>query len=379
MKITIVTETFPPEINGVAMTLGRIVEGLRRRRHEVTVAVPARRDRTPGTHPASDLVSLPGMRIPRYPELRLGFPAKGPLIRRWRDDRPDIVHVATEGPLGWSATRAAHALGIPLVTSYHTNFHRYGAYYGYGALQSGVLRWLRHIHGRSRCTFVPSEDLRTGLEQERFANLRVLGRGVDTACFSPDKRDFALRREWGVDDDTPVALYVGRVAGEKNLPLTIRAWEAMRETAPTMPLVIVGDGPERPRLERTRPEIRFAGMRRGEELARHYASADVFPFASTTETFGNVVTEAMASGLLVVAFDYAAPAKFIRDGLNGFLAPFDDDEAYLAAAHRAAAVRPVWPALRAAARDAVLPYSWDSILDNYESTLTEVLTPAEAS
>lgn len=361
------------------MTLGRIVEGLLRRRHEVSVAVPARRDRAPGTHPATELVTLPGMRIPRYPELRLGLPARGRLLRRWRKDRPDIIHVATEGPLGWSATRAAHALGIPLVTSYHTNFHRYGAHYGYGALQKHVLGWLRHIHSRSRCTFVPSEDLRAELERSGFSRLRVLGRGVDTACFSPDKRDPALRREWGVEGDTPVALYVGRVAGEKNIPLTIRAWEAMCETIPEMPLVIVGDGPERQRLERTRPDIRFAGMRRGDDLARHYASADFFPFASTTETFGNVVTEAMASGLPVVAFDYAAPSQFIRDGINGFLAPFDDNDAYIAAVRRAALARPAWPALRAAARGAVLPQSWDSIVDRYESSLNEILSPAKVS
>lgn len=370
MKIVLVTETFPPEVNGVAMTLHRVTEGLSDRGHSLEVVCPFHRDRAELALSGNyTLEMVPGLPIPRYDDLRFGLPARSRLLCRWRVLQPDLVHIATEGPLGWSAMRAARGLGIPYITTFHTNFHRYGAHYGYGFLNKVVLRWLRSMRENATATFVPSETVREELAQAGFSRLSILGRGVDTVLYDPAKRDERLRASWGATPDTPVALYVGRVASEKNIPLTFRAYQAMRNILPDLKLVVVGDGPERAALEQTHPEVRFAGMRRGEDLARHYAAGDVFLFASLSETFGNVVTEAMASGLVVLGHDYAAPHQYIRDGDNGRLAPFGDTEGFLAAACSLAMERESWPSLRSAARATALDLSWDAILDHFESEL----------
>lgn len=362
MRFSLVTETFPPEINGVSMTLGRLVQGLRQRRFDVQVVAPARPDRI-GTAPS--LFPVPGFPIPRYPELRFGLPANSSLERLWRRQRPDCVHIATEGPLGWSAGRVARHLGIPVVSSFHTNFHSYGSHYGFGFLKNGVLAWLRAFHNATLRTFVPSADMIDLLTRRGFRNLRLFSRGVDTRLFHPDKRDPALRHDWGAGPQTPVILYVGRLAGEKNLSLTIRAFRAMRELLPDARMVLVGDGPERKPLQADVPEATFTGMLQGEALATAYASADAFLFASITETFGNVVTEAMASGLPVLAFNYAAPGRFIVPGKNGALAPLNDEPAFLDQARQLAAIRSRWTQMGLAARQTLLPHSWDRIIDHY--------------
>jgi len=386
MKLTLVTETFPPEVNGVAMTLHRLVTGMAERGHAVEVVRPRQKaDAAP--HPAEPIdtyseLLVPGGPIPGYSGLRFGLPVRGRLLERWRTERPEIVHVATEGPLGLAATHAARTLGVPLSSSFHTNFHSYGKHYGYGFLIRTALAYLRWVHNRTGVTFAPSRDLIKTLAGEGFANLSLLGRGVDTRLFHPGRRDPELRAAWGAPDgETPVAVYVGRLAGEKNMPLTFEAYRALRQRMPELKLVAVGDGPSRAKLERENPDVIFAGMRRGEDLARHYASADCFLFASITETFGNVVTEALASGLVVLAYDYAAAGKYIEHGRNGFKAAYDDRDAFLSAAGEMAARRADWPAIREAAVETVRPLSWDAILNHFEAVLAQVVhgeQPAEA-
>lgn len=376
MKLCLVTETFAPEINGVSMTLGRLVEGLSARGLEVTVVAPGRSDRPTGQQQSHTCVSVPGIPIPRYSELRFGLPAWSRLRRLWSANRPDVVHIATEGPLGWSALRTAGKLGLPTVSSFHTNFHSYGDHYGFGFLQKGVLGWLRCFHNRTLRTFAPSDDLIKALSGSGFNNLRLFARGVDTALYGPQRRDPALRQSWQARDETPVALYVGRLAGEKNLELVVAAYLKMREELPALRLVIVGDGPDRRRIEKMVPQAVFAGMQRGDALAAHYASADVFLFASVTETFGNVVTEAMASALPVLAYDYAAAGRFIRSGENGLLAPLGNADAFLQQAARMARLQQRWPELGSAARQTVLPHSWDSIIDAYVRELSTLNLPA---
>lgn len=381
MSLCLVTETFPPEINGVAMTLGRMVEGLVQRGVQVSVVAPARADRnqlrsSTGERLVVRQLPVKGLPIPRYPELRFGLPAGGKLRRFWQCNRPDIVHVATEGPLGWSALRLCRRMGIRCVSSFHTNFHNYGAHYGYGFLRKLVLDWLRYCHNRTAITFAPSEDLIQQLESAGFRNLRLLSRGVDTRLFSPQRRCEKLRTEWGADQQTPVAIYVGRLAGEKNLDLVVRAYERMRAELPRLRMVFVGDGPDRSRIEKQLPDAHFAGMRTGADLAAHYASADCFLFGSTTETFGNVVTEALASGLAVLAFNYAAPGRFIRHGQNGWLAAFADEADFLDKAVQLARCHGDWPALGAAARATMAPFSWDGIVDGYLADIGRIYPPA---
>ena len=320
LHVAVITETFPPEVNGVAMTLGRMVEGLLAAGHRVSLTRP--RQRADAADPPCGIPTslVGGLPMPGYPGLRFGLPARGHLRRRWSADRPDVVQVVTEGPLGTSAVRAARDLRIPVVTEFHTNFHAYSRHYGFGWLERLVARHLRTLHNRGDLTLVPTHEIAERLEQAGYRNVRVVARGVDTTLFHPGRRSRELRASWGAGDEDLVIAHVGRLAPEKNLPLVFSTFAAIRRHAPRARLVMVGDGPVRNALQRRHADAIFAGMRRGEDLAAHYASADLFLFPSLTETYGNVVLEALASGLPVVAFRQAAAAELIRHGRNGMLA-----------------------------------------------------------
>ena len=367
MRLALVTETYPPEVNGVAMTLSRLVGGLRAAGHAVEVVRPRQlHERGPG--PAEDFV-VPGIVIPFYDALRIGLPVVRRLEARWRAWRPDVVHVATEGPLGLAALEAAERLRLPVTSSFHTNFHAYGGHYGVAALRDVTLGYLRWFHNRTRCTLAPTRQMVGELAEARFRNLGVMARGVDTRLFDPARRDEALRASWGASPDDPVALYVGRIAAEKNLGLAVEAFLRLREREPRFRFVLVGDGPAKEGLMRAHPDFHYAGMRRGEELAAHYASGDLFLFPSVTETFGNVVTEALASGLATVGYDYAATREHVRDGRNGFVARFGDAADFHTAARRALEARERWPELRAAARRTASGLTWEAVVGRFTADI----------
>jgi len=199
--------------------------------------------------------------------------------------------------------------------------------------------------------------------------LEMLGRGADTTLFNPEKRDVDLRQSWGAGDADPVALYVGRAAAEKDIPLSLEAWTTAREACPNLKMVVVGDGPVRRRLEAKWPDVYFAGMRYDEDLARHYASADLFIFGSTSETFGNVVIEAMASGLAVLTYDYAAGRQFIRSGVSGMLVPLGDRPAFLTQCKQSVRQPELLKTLGRAARLTVEDYPWQKTIDRFEKLL----------
>lgn len=357
------------------MTLGRLVDGLAARGHRITIIRPRQRHESPRFSVTQRLacrqVRLPGVPIPGYPQLRLGLPAGQRLRQQWTLNRPDLVHVATEGPLGASAITTARRLGIPVTSSFHTNFDQYTRDYRIGWMKPVVAAWLRHVHNRTLRTFAPTRDLLARLETEGYQNLRLLSRGVDSTLFNPGRRDASLRASWGVGPDDPVVLHVGRIAAEKNYPLLFRAFDAIKAVQPRARLVLVGDGPLLAAYQRQRPDVMFTGFYTGANLARHYASGDIYLHTSTTETFGNVVTEALGSGLAVAAFDYAAAHEFIRHGENGLTAPVGDEAAFLANAVRLARD----PALRGrlATQGALTArsLSWDAIIDRFLADLQE--------
>ncbi len=367
LRLSVVTETWPPEINGVALTLSRLVHGLCARNHQVQLIRPrqARADEA-RSDPGFQELLMRGMPIPRYPELKLGLPGKGALVRAWTLQRPDLVHIATEGPLGWSALQAARRLKLPVTSDFRTNFHAYSQHYGVGWLKTPIVAYLRKFHNLTRCTMVPTQGLRAELQAIGFQNVQVVARGVDTQLFSPARRSAALRESWGAGPDTLVMVTVGRLASEKNLDVVVKAYEAMRAAQHDVRLVFVGDGPQRAALQLRCPDAVFAGMRRGEDLAVHYASADLFAFASLTETFGNVTIEALASGLPVLAFDTAAAGDWVRHGHNGWLLPVDDADGFA----RQAAVLARDPALvrsaAARARGQVAQLDWQQIAQQVE-------------
>jgi glycosyltransferase involved in cell wall biosynthesis len=380
LRVAVVTETYPPEVNGVAMTLSRLVGGLLERRHRVQLIRPRQ---GPGESPVLsehfEEVLHRGIAIPRYDGLRMGLPAKQALFRLWSLKRPDVIHIATEGPLGWSALAAALKLKLPVSTGFHTNFHSYSRHYGVGFMKKPIAAYLRKFHNRALATLVPTESMRADLGSQGFENLRVVSRGVDTRLFAPARRSPALRERWGATGDGPVVLCVGRLAPEKNLPLALAAFGAMRRKVPESRLVVVGDGPERNALQRRHPDVHFAGARTGEDLAAHFASADVFLFPSQTETFGNVTLEAMASGLAVVAYDYAAAQQHLRHEISGLLAPFGDSSAFIALAAALAGSPARMRALGAEARRTAEKIDWHHVFDAFEAVLRDVVQRQEST
>ncbi len=377
LRIAVVTETWPPEVNGVALTVARTVEGLQRRNHDVQLVRPrqAQVDDAGGAEPRPRLheVLMRGLPIPRYPHLRMGLPAKQRLVRLWATQRPDLVHVATEGPLGWSALQAARHLRLPVTSDFRTNFHAYSRHYGIGWLHKPIMAYLRKFHNRCAVTMVPTEPLRRELLDAGFRHVEVVARGVDTQGFSPTLRSEALRAQWGVGADELVLACVGRLAPEKNLQLLLQAYEAIRRDGTPVRLLLVGDGPLRQELAQRVPQAIFAGQQRGEALAAHYASADLFAFPSLTETFGNVTAEAMASGLPVLAFDYAAAAQLITPGDSGVLVPFGNGDEFVRSALLLARSPARRAALGAAARRRALAQDWEGVIGRFESMLLQAL------
>ena len=370
MKLAIVTETFPPEINGVAMTFGVIARELASRGHFVSVYRPSRPDLAGPESPREfRQIPMAGLPIPGYPLLRMGLPARRKLRRLWSEDRPDLVHVATEGPLGFTAIRAARSLSIPVTSSFHTNFHAYASHYGISPFRRAALCWLRHVHNLTLRTFAPTADLCSELSNLGFRRLSVLSRGVDTRQFRPELRSPALRAEWRAAPDDPVVIHVGRMAAEKNYPLLFRVYAAMRESNPACRFVLAGEGPLKQALMSDHPDCFFAGFFTRDEIGRYYASADIYIHASLTETFGNVLTEAMSSGLAAAGFDYAAARIFIRSGVNGLSAPCGSPDSLIEAGRRLATDAPLRARLRAAARGAVEAQSWEKVVARFERDL----------
>ncbi len=378
LRIAVVTETYLPEVNGVAITISRMVAGLQQRQHQIQLIRPRQhRHDNAANSPGFEEVLQRGVAIPRYASLKMGLPAKQALLRLWSLQRPDLVHLVTEGPLGWSALNAAIKLKIPCSSDFHTNFHSYSKHYGVGWLKKPIAAYLRKFHNKASCTLVPTSAMREDLERHGYANLRVVARGVDTGLFNPGKRSAALRQQWGIKPRQPVALHVGRLAPEKNLPLVLEAYAAMKQVRPDTRLVLVGDGPERAALQAAHPDCVFAGMRTGEELATHYATADLFLFPSTTETFGNVTVEAMASGLAVIAYDYAAAAEYIQHGRNGLVTAFDNAREFISLAINLIGDPQRIVSLGRRARESAEHIDWDAIYGEFESTLLDIITAHE--
>lgn len=376
MRLAYVTETFPPEINGVALTAERFVNGLRARGHAIDLVRPKQPKESLVDH-ATEL-RVAGVPIPMYQGLRFGLPIVSTLSKRWQAARPELIHVATEGPLGWAAIRAARVNGIPVTSDFRTNFDLYSEHYGFGFLRRVVGGYLKHFHNATDRTFVPTQAVSSALTRQGYQRTEVVGRGVDAEMFSPSRASAELRASWGATEQTPVLLYVGRLASEKNVPLAFRAFEAVRARTPGVRFVVVGDGPLRKKLALAHPEAIFVGPQRGVMLAQYYASADVFLFPSLTETFGNVTLEALASGLLVVAFRSGAAAVHIDDCTSGVLIEPGDEQGFIAGTCALAQQFRWLGMMRSGARRAAVAASWDSVINRFEFCLSDAAYAVEA-
>lgn len=319
MRITLVTETYFPQVNGVSRTLDRLVRHCTSLGDQLQLLVPRYSGGVAGVPTGVVVQEWLAVPLPFYREVMLPLVTSGMVAKSLASFRPDLVHIATEGPLGRAALQAARRLNLPVVSSYHTNFSEYLAMYHAGWLAPVCWNYLRRFHNATLRTFCPTPSTCRQLEAHGFQNVTVWGRGVDSERFHPARRDAELRTALGIAADEIVLAYVGRLAAEKNLDMLAAAWRQFPERQRCR-LLLVGDGPLRRHLEEQLGERSlFVGYRHGEELAKMYASADLFVFPSLTETFGNVILEAMASGLPAVGFNVQGPGDIIADGRTGRL------------------------------------------------------------
>jgi glycosyltransferase involved in cell wall biosynthesis len=364
----VVTETWPPEVNGVAITLSKLVRHLRNRQHSVQLIRPRQNKKDTGADLAdwSEML-LGGFPIPKYPQLRLGLPNKKALIKAWSNRRPDLVHIATEGPLGWSALQAALFLKLPVTSDFRTNFHSYCQHYGVKWLSKPIVAYLRKFHNRTTYTMVPTVEMRNQLEILGLKNLTVVARGIDTTLFHPNKRKLEVRQSWNVRPDTIVLLSVGRLAAEKNLDLTIETYQFLKENGRNVRLIIAGDGPLRQLTQIKCPDAIFTGMCTHEQLALLYANSDLLLFPSLTETFGNVTLESLASETPVLAFKSAAAGELIEHGVNGWLSPIEDKTNFKEQALKITENSLNLIQARLHARKSVEHFGWDEIAAKVEA------------
>ena len=330
MRLTLITETYAPQVNGVSRTLGQLVRHMVEAGDSVQVVHPDYGE----TVDDAEHVTVRSARLPWYKDVRVPLPPFGPALRQIDAFRPDLVHIATEAALGLSALNHSRRRGFPVVSSFHTNWDHYSDHYRIGFARAMIWRYLRWFHARTLETYVPSRPTIADLESRGFHDLVLWPRGVDGRLFRPDRpgRD-AVREALGLAPEDVVIGHVSRLAPEKNVGYLADALAIVGESRPNARFLFVGDGPERADLERRMgPNARFVGYRSGPDLADHYASADVFAFASLTETFGNVVLEAMAAGLPVVAIRAGGVGDIVRNGGTGLLLEPTDPPAKFAEA-----------------------------------------------
>jgi glycosyltransferase involved in cell wall biosynthesis len=370
LSIAIVTETWPPEINGVAMTVLQLCKGLQQRGHRILLIRPYQPNECQSFKPSAECL-VAASSIPKYPDLRFGYPQRGKVARALTQFKPDIVHIVTEGPLGLAALNIARQYNYPVSSGFHSPFHEFSRFFGLKFLIKPVQHYLRWFHNRTDLTCVPSSDTQQALVKAGFScPLAMVSRGVDSQHFHPQKRWNGLREQWLATPQTTVMLYVGRLSPEKNIGVVIEAYQQAKANQPQrdFKLVIVGDGPDRLRLQNLSSDAIFAGMQTGEQLARHYASADVFLFASEVETFGNVVLEALASGLPVLAYDYACTALTVQHGINGWACRLSDATQFQQLAAQLPALAQLQK-MGAEARKTVQQFGWFMVVDQFEFAL----------
>jgi glycosyltransferase involved in cell wall biosynthesis len=359
MRIAYFSESLPPVVDGVVRTLSRLFATLDQEGVDFRIVSPF----APGADwPFADRVwPVRSMKLSLYDYYRVGLPYFQGMERRLDAWAPDLVHLANPTPLNVFGADWARARGIPAVSSYHTHFVRYFRYYGFAGAETlgwGLLRW---FHNRTAATFAPSPSTVRELGERGIANAELWSRGIDLTHFSPAKRDPALRRRAGAQGDEPLVLFVGRLVKEKDLADLADADALLRAQGRSYRLAVVGDGPMRPDLQLRMPHAHFAGTVTGEALHRWFASADIFAFPSTTETFGNVVLEAAASGIPAVVVAAGGVQDVVRHGVTGLIARPNDPGDFAAAIAYLLADRGFANALGRQALEQARSASWTDI------------------
>ncbi len=375
LRIAIVTETWPPEINGVALSMMQLCQGLQKLGHKILLVRPIQKEVCTEFHPEQECLVM-SQPIPKYPSIQFGWPQYLKVSKAFEKFAPDVVHIVTEGPLGLTALQAAKSRKIAVSSGFHSAFHDFSRFFDLAFLVKPIQRYLTWFHNSTDVTCVPSQYTEQALRGFGVTcPLVVVGRGVDTVKFSPQHRSQQLRQQWGADAETRVMLYVGRLSPEKEVDVLIKSFHALQaRQGRNIKFVIVGDGPDRVRLGKMAQsdDVIFMGSLSGQALSAAYASADVFAFASQADTFGNVVLEAIASGLAVVAYDYVCAHQHVKHDVTGWLSPLGHTTDLM----QSICDLPALPQLRAMgllASESVQQSSWQFPVQQLEQALYQVV------
>ena len=378
MRVAIISESFPPDINGVAHSVVRVAEHLVARGHRVLVVAPEPASGTARVagHLPYPVVRVPSVPMPGYPTFRLGLPSRR-IAEALLEHGTDVVHLASPFFLGARGSAVAQRLDLPHLAVYQTDIPAYAAAYRMrGIGEAAAWRWLRGIHNAADRTLAPSTASATALHAHGIERVWLWRRGVDTVRFDPRHRSAAVRRALAPNGEVLVG-YVGRLAAEKRVDLL-----APIAGIPGVRLVVVGGGPAEAVLRKALPGAVFLGPRQGSQLARLYASLDVFVHSGPYETFGQTIQEAAASGLPVVAPAVGGPLDLVEDGVTGYLVPPLSADALTDAVAALVAAADLRRAFGTAGRSMVLGRSWsvvgDQLVDHYSTVLGGVSAPTVA-
>lgn len=371
MRIAIFTDTYTPQVNGVANTVAKLASFLDQNNIPHLVFAPAGNNSNQPESP--NVFSMPGFNFPLYPECKLAYPMYKTMSRRLNEFQPDIIHLVTPFTIGLCGLRLALKSGVTPVASFHTDFPRYLDYYGFGILQKLSWQFLRWFHNQCAANFCPSEETLKMLRVNGVRNVGIWGKGVDADLFNPQKYSNKARTMY-VPDNKFAFLYVGRLAQEKNIEVLFEAYNMINKSNPEAHLIITGDGPMYKKLIRGAPPgVTFTGYKSGEALAEIYASCDAFVFPSLTETYGLVILEAMASGLPVAAAYAGGIKENLIHNYNGLACLPGDAEDLAAKMKLMLNDRKLHTELARNARQFAEQKSWDSVfrklISDYEQAI----------
>jgi phosphatidylinositol alpha 1,6-mannosyltransferase len=368
MRIALLTESFLPKFDGVVKSLCHLLDHLADQGHESLLLAP---EGSPEKYAKTPIVQMKSQRLNFYPEFKLVLPAQD-ISPELDDFAPDIIHLVSPFSLGFLGANYARKMNIPMVASYQTDLPGYLERWGVGFLSSSVEKYLFWLHQQAQLNLAPSRVTQQALTQKGYPNVRLWTRGIDSTLFHPNRYDQSMRNYLSDgNSDSTLLLYVGRLSREKRVEMLKPVLDAI----PGARLGIVGDGPYRDDLEkifRSSP-ARFTGYLFREELARAFASADIFVFTGANETFGNVVLEAMASGLPVVAPDSGGVMDMVKPYETGLLFSTEDQQSLVGAVQQLIVSRGLREQARLAARQMALTFSWEDILNQLMADYEEVI------
>ena len=367
MRIAVFSDTYYPQVNGVSVILGKMKDYMQHHNIEYLYFVP-------GDAAEPGVFTFGGTKFPLYPELLITMPSYLKIANIIDQFRPDIVHLATEFSLGWQGMKYALRHDLPLTSTYHTNFVQYLRYYGLPFLEKPGWRYLRWFHNRCQVNFTPSMNTLRLLQEHGIPNLKHCPHGIDSELFNPLYRSEELRSRYLDSPEGILLLYVGRIAPEKDLEVLLEAAGLLNQQGLQYKLLMVGDGPSRQKLENLNIDnVLFVGYKHGQELYDLYASADIFVFPSVTETFGNVVLEAMASGLPVVAALAGGVEDNLLRGQNGLAFKPGNALDMAEQMEKLMTQREMRLNLSKGALEHARSRSWDKVLDDFFATLSKLI------